>query len=169
MELLERLLQDGRIDKEAFDLLKAEFEELTDQIKSLEQTSMTFENQIKALEAQISQAKRQGNEELLKELEQTKRELLELKKESVLSKLLDQYDLISRDVVFMALKSLIEVGEDGLRLNGKPIAEGVAEFMDAHLELQKPKGETGSGAGFGGVTSGFRGSSFTQKILARGR
>ena len=166
MDFLKQLLQSGKIDQETFEVLSQEFEKLTGQIKSLEQTSMTFENQIKALEAQISQAKKQGDDELLKELEQTKRELLELKKESVLSKLLDGYDLIAKDVVFDALLAKTEADETGLKLNGKPIEEGVAEYMEAHLELQKPNGVPGSGIGMGGSSYS---QNFTQKILARSK
>ena len=166
MEILNTLLQSGKIDQETFNVLKEEFEKLTSQIKSLEQTSITFENQIKALEAQISQAKKQGNDELLKELEQTKKELMELKKESVLGKLLDGYDLIAKDIVFDALKAKIEVDEAGLKLDGKPIEEGVAEYMKAHPEIIKSVGRPGSGAGGGGASYS---QSFTEKILARSR
>ena len=103
---------------------------------------------------------------MLKELEQTKKELLELKKESVINKLLDRYDLISKDVVFDALMAKAEADETGLKLNGKSIDEGIAEYMENHPELIKAAGVSGSGAGNGG---GMYTRNFTEKILARSR
>lgn len=56
-------------------------------------------------------------------------------------------EAIKPDMVAHLLVGQVTVNDDGeLVLNGKPVKEGVADYLKEHLFLVKPSGTTGSGA-----------------------
>lgn len=78
--------------------------------------------------------------------------------ESTISKALDGYDIIDRDIVTTVLKNNVIVDDDGVKFksgdNTVTVDEGVKGFFDVKPHLLKAKGNPGSGAGSNGSQGG---------------
>lgn len=147
MKKLLTLLKDSKkLDEDTYNQLLADYEKIDSELSTLRVANESFSLQVDSLEVEIKKADKGNNDELKEELRRTKSELISTKTENELTNVLSKYDLVSYEVVKMALNSKTNY-EGGLILfDGKELIAGVRDFFNGHPELLKPIGKTGSGA-----------------------
>lgn len=182
IKIVKELLESGAISQENADKLQSEWTshtaKLNDENKALriekEELSKSYEEVVKSkgdLEAQVAnlderieQAKRDGQTELQKQLEEernSKKELSEnisklessnkkLKIDNGVSKALGSFDTIDPEVVSIAIKQNVSFNEEGnlVYKNGDQLLsleDGIKGYFEGKPNLLKSAGEGGSG------------------------
>jgi len=153
---------------------REKYENLNKTYNELANSKNILEAQVKELEAKIEKAKEEGKAELVKELEsekQSKQELMQklqeleaksrnLTIENELSKALENYDVIDKEVIKAVLKSNVDLTEDGIKFKvgdtATSLEEGLKKFFEEKPHLLKAKDLKGSGVQGGQVPGGLK-------------
>lgn len=145
--------------------LREQKETLSKSIEGFQKSQDGLEKQIEGLDGKIKQAKEDGKKELQGELEteRSDKEMLlkDLKTaqndnkaltiDNSVSKALGDFDMLDSDVVSIAIKQNVSLGDDGkiIYKQGDTILsldDGVKSFFEKKPNLLKSVGEGGSGA-----------------------
>lgn len=184
------LLDSGKIDKDVFDVLNTEFEtvvsKLNDENKTLrldkENLSKNYnevlkskgdlDEQIKSIDEKISNAKNEGKQEVVKQLEAERADKQKLQKnledlqkansklklDTVVSRELDKFDVKKEDkeLVSHYLRSQVSIQDDKvLFMDGLPIEDGFKTYFEANKSRLNPI-DSGGGSGASGQGGGGR-------------
>lgn len=153
---------------------RVKYQNLNKTYEEVTSSKSALEGQVTELEAKIEKAKEEGKAELVKELEsekQSKQELMQklqaleakskdLTIENELTKALEDYNVIDKEVIKTVLKSNVDLGEDGLKFKAgdsvTSLEDGLKKFFDDKPHLLKAKDFNGSGVQGGQAPTGVK-------------
>ena len=140
--------------------------ELSQSLEEITNSKSELEKQLGDLDKRIEKAREDGKGELVTQLEAEKAEKDKLKEtlnaiseknreltiQNTIQSALSEYDVIDAELVQLAVKQHIELGEDGTAKfkNGDailPVQDGLKQFFENKPQLLKSAGSGGSGAG----------------------
>lgn len=189
LKIVKELLESGAINQEVADKFEGEWknhtkilndenkdlrtknENLTKSYEQLAESNKTLDERLAGIDDEIKQAKLDGKNELVSQLEAERTEKAELQKnlenfrnenqkltiDSGISKALSDFDVLDSEVVSNTIRLNTIIGDDGKLMYKQgdgvvPLNDGVTSFFETKPNLLKAKGNTGSGAGGNGLS-----------------
>lgn len=147
--------------------------ELSQSLEEITSSKSELEKQLGDLDDRIKKAREEGKSELVAQLEKERAEKDKLKEtlnsiseknkeltiQNTIQSALSEYEVIDPEIVQLAVRQYIDLGEDGTPKfkNGDailPVQDGLKQFFENKPQLLKSTGGGGSGAGAGGQGGG---------------